>query len=99
MLWGKTGDTSNLTIDWHVPSAEEKAFAVELLETFLVPSIAHVRQKIADYDESQPGNVYEQANDFCRHLAVIHQALRGSTCISLDDGTEQGPKSEHDGEE
>lgn len=37
--WGKPGDLRNLAIQWHVPSAEETAFAYDLLDSFLQPQL------------------------------------------------------------
>lgn len=37
--WGKPGDLWNLDIQWHIPSAEETAFAFDLLDSFLQPEL------------------------------------------------------------
>ena len=88
MIWGKTGDPKNVNVNWHIPSQEEKEFAIELLETFRVPSMGHIRQKIETGEKGQPANAYEETNDFCRHLAVIYRGLRGCTSMCLDENTE-----------
>lgn len=35
--WGASCDVDDVSIKWHIPSLEEKTFAKELLETFLLP--------------------------------------------------------------
>lgn len=37
--WGTTTHLDDLTLDWHIPGPEARAFAVELLDTFLVGAI------------------------------------------------------------
>ncbi|KAI9321667.1 hypothetical protein BX666DRAFT_1850314 [Dichotomocladium elegans] len=82
LVWGKPGDPKNLEIDWHVPSTEEIEFAMELLETFLVPSMQNIREMIKG-DLCQLGlkNTHEVTNNFCRHFAIIRNALLGTTCM------------------
>ena len=40
--WGTPGDLHNLQLLWHTPSPEEKAFAVEILQEFLVPELKKI---------------------------------------------------------
>ncbi len=46
--WGKSCTMENLKLKWHIPSAEEKTFAVDLLEKFLLPELEALKQHIAD---------------------------------------------------
>lgn len=82
-LWGKPGNPQNLRIDWHVPSEKEIDLAMELLETFLVPSIDHVEKLFNDQGQKSAA---ELTNEFCKHLAIIRNCLLGSTCLIGEDG-------------
>lgn len=85
-LWGKPGDPRNLKIDWHVPTEEEKEMAMELLETFLVPSIGHVQELLNDQGLKSAA---ELTNEYCKHLAIVRNCLLGSTCLIGEDGVDQ----------
>ncbi|KAI9246724.1 hypothetical protein BDA99DRAFT_526780 [Phascolomyces articulosus] len=93
MLWGKMVHPNDLHVDWHVPSQQEKEFAIELLETFLVPAMTHVREKIETGEKGQPADAYAETNDFCRHLSVIYRALRGSSSMCLDETPKETPQN------
>ena len=45
--WGQPGDLRNLNIHWHVPTAEEKSFATELLREFLVSEFDSIREHVS----------------------------------------------------
>ncbi|KAG0174459.1 hypothetical protein DFQ30_004302 [Apophysomyces sp. BC1015] len=102
LLWGKPGNPEDLQIDWHVPSEEEKDFALEWLDTFLSPSIARLRELMSDDpDIVKPNTSHELTNEFCRHLAVVRNCLIGSAMMVGDDGLEEnvGDKDGTDGDE
>ena len=42
--WGASCDVDDVSIKWHIPSLEEKTFAKELLETFLLPVLDRLTQ-------------------------------------------------------
>jgi len=44
--WGQPGDVHNLNIRWHIPTAEEKSFATELLKDVLVNEFDRIQQHI-----------------------------------------------------
>ncbi|CDS14218.1 hypothetical protein LRAMOSA06388 [Lichtheimia ramosa] len=95
LLWGKPGDPKDLQIDWHVPTKEEIDFGMELLETFVVPSMNQVRELISDYGSSESSMAtHEWTNLFCRHLSLIRNGLMGSTCLIPCNGFE--PENEAD---
>ncbi|KAI8379085.1 uncharacterized protein BYT42DRAFT_495617 [Radiomyces spectabilis] len=85
--WGKPGDPAALEIQWHTPSDEEKAFASELLDTFLDPSLTRLQELMTDNAlQDKPSNAHALTNEFCRHLAVIRNCLIGSWTMVEDDG-------------
>jgi len=45
--WGCSGDLRFLDIRWHVPSEEEKSFATELLQEFLVSEFDSIQQHVS----------------------------------------------------
>ncbi|XP_006004010.1 proteasome activator complex subunit 4 isoform X2 [Latimeria chalumnae] len=69
--WGKPGDLWNLNIQWHVPSAEEIAFAYYLLDTFLQPELVKLQHYAA-------GKTDMSREDVLHRLTVIHNCLIGS---------------------
>lgn len=93
LRWGCTGDPKNVKIDWHVPTDEEKAFALELLETFLVPSMERI-DTFTSGDMAGITDKHEQTNELCRHLAVIRNALLGSASMINDDGNDEAASSD-----
>jgi len=44
--WGQSGDLRDLGLRWHVPSADEKCFAAELLQEFLVGEFDAVSEHV-----------------------------------------------------
>uniref|UniRef100_A0A803SKN4 Proteasome activator subunit 4 n=1 Tax=Anolis carolinensis TaxID=28377 RepID=A0A803SKN4_ANOCA len=69
--WGKPGDLRNLNIQWHVPSAEETAFAFELLDSFLQPEL----DKLSHYAD---GSLEMSRDDVQQCLTIVHNCLIGS---------------------
>ncbi|KAG8123071.1 hypothetical protein E2320_018500 [Naja naja] len=69
--WGKPGNLQKLDIQWHVPSAEEVAFAFELLDTFLQPEI----NKLERYSD---GSLEMSRDDVQQCLTIVHNCLIGS---------------------
>jgi len=45
--WGCPGDLRCLNIRWHIPTDDEKAFAAELLQEFLVGEFSSIRQHVS----------------------------------------------------
>jgi len=45
--WGCSGDLRCLGIHWHVPTAEEKSFATEILQEFLVSEFDTIQQHVS----------------------------------------------------
>lgn len=78
--WGVSSDVDDVSMKWHIPSPEEKMFAKELLEAFLLP----VLERLTQFTQ---GN--EMTRDELQHnVDLVHHILQGS-CGLLPDF--QGP--------
>ena len=68
--WGKVYLAKEVTINWHVPTDGEIAFALEILDRIVVPRLAKVEALQAD------GMLRDKvwSNDFCRSLTVARLA-------------------------
>ena len=56
--WGTSCDVDDVAIKWHIPSLEEKMFAKELLETFLLPVLDRLTQ-------------FTQGNEMTRYVTFL----------------------------
>jgi proteasome activator subunit 4 len=87
LLWGKTGDPTNLKIQWHTPSVDEKSLALRILHEFLKPSMLRLRQLMSNSPDSNiPNTSHELTNELCRNLAIMRNCLIGSMVMISDDG-------------
>ncbi|CAG8478849.1 9710_t:CDS:10, partial [Acaulospora colombiana] len=86
--WVQPGDPKNINVDWHIPSDPELNFAMEILDTFLRPTIQKI-QNLMDHGTDENGKVLnnrEMTHEFCRHLSVVRNCLSGMTTLVEDDG-------------
>ena len=73
--WGQPGDLHNLGIQWHVPTAEEKSFATELLQEFLVSEFDAVQQHISGaktltrWDWDRQTDIWTMTPRYCIRLS------------------------------
>ncbi|PFX25214.1 Proteasome activator complex subunit 4B [Stylophora pistillata] len=72
--WGKPGDMSNLNIQWHIPTEEEKLLAKELLDTFLQPELSRL-EKFLD------GSVTLSREELQQCLKIICGCLSGAAVL------------------
>lgn len=86
LYWGAFTDPADPKIEWHVPSEDEKAFALELLDTFYTPA----EQRLRDLMASDLPNSKESTNEFCRLLCVVRNCVLGSATLTDDDGFDIG---------
>jgi proteasome activator subunit 4 len=91
-IWGQPGDPANLEIQWHVPSEEEKNFALEFLDEFLTPSVTRLEEIMNSQPDQLMMESYALSNELCRRLAVIRNCLMGSSTMVADDGVEELPE-------
>ncbi|KAG9344464.1 hypothetical protein JZ751_011134 [Albula glossodonta] len=69
--WGRPGDLWNLQIQWHVPSAEEKAFVFYVLDLLLQPELLRLQK----YAQGEPGM---SRDDVLQSLSIIQHCLLGA---------------------
>lgn len=62
--WGRLYEPQDVVVEWHVPSSEEIAFVLEVIEQIAKPSLAVVESLLSS--TSKWDNVAR--NDFCRYL-------------------------------
>ncbi|TFK23084.1 ARM repeat-containing protein [Coprinopsis marcescibilis] len=77
LYWGKLCEPGDVKIDWHVPSAEELDFIVEILETVEKPALDLVESLLST--TSTWDNV--SRNDFCRYLHAARAVWIGLPTI------------------
>ncbi|KAI7863239.1 hypothetical protein BDF14DRAFT_1734412 [Spinellus fusiger] len=89
LLWGKLGDPKNLQVDWHTPNNEEIDMAMEVLDTFLVPSLVRLKVLMEEDVSVKISSAHQLTNEFCRHLALIRNCIMGSCTMVKDDGVDE----------
>ncbi|KAG8722752.1 hypothetical protein FRC08_010362 [Ceratobasidium sp. 394] len=80
--WGTVLEAKDAILEWHVPSAAEIDFVIQILEEVVEPSL-QVFNGAIDAPDSQRDGVWR--NDLCRHLHVIRSAWSGLATIILID--------------
>lgn len=73
--WGRLYYPEDVTIEWHVPSKEEIAFVLEILDKVLGPALDKVESLLQT--TSKWDNV--DRNDFCRYLLMCKASWGGLT--------------------
>ncbi|EPQ60969.1 hypothetical protein GLOTRDRAFT_135553 [Gloeophyllum trabeum ATCC 11539] len=71
--WGKLYKPEEVKISWHVPSAEEIDFALEIFKDLVEPTLDQL-YRLLDKDVSRDA-IWR--NDFCRHLTFVRDAFSG----------------------
>ncbi|KAF8587289.1 ARM repeat-containing protein [Ramaria rubella] len=79
--WGKLYEAKDVKVEWHVPSNEEIAFALEFLEDIVKPVMDKLDALLA-----QPKAMWNSVwrNDFCRYLHAVRSAWSGLPTIVLE---------------
>ena len=62
-LWGKLYEGKDVEIEWHVPSTEEVAFALQLVEEVTAPALEKL-QSLVEAPRPEWDSVWR--NDLCR---------------------------------
>ncbi|KAL1919118.1 uncharacterized protein VTP21DRAFT_2500 [Calcarisporiella thermophila] len=98
-FWGSVGNPERPKIQWHVPSSAEIDYALELLDLFLKPSLARLRDLIEH--RVLPGSSRDITVEFCLHLTVVNSCLLGTSTLIPEDGSEEdgGSQMEIDDDE
>lgn len=68
--WGKLYKSKDVKVQWHVPTDDEIAFGLEILDKIVVPRMALVEDLVSE------GRARDKvwSNDFCRYLTLIRYA-------------------------
>lgn len=81
LLWGKTYAVKDVKMQWHVPSDDEIAFALEILKTIVVPRLDEVER--LQNDDLPRDKVW--SNEFCRNLVVARLAFIATNNMVKED--------------
>lgn len=84
LYWGKLFEPSEVKITWHVPSAEEIDFSLQLFRELVEPAMTRLDLLL---ETSSRDAIWR--NDFCRYLSFVREAFTGiptlfKECISPD---------------
>ncbi|EJD04282.1 uncharacterized protein FOMMEDRAFT_167503 [Fomitiporia mediterranea MF3/22] len=73
LYWGRFYEAKEVKIEWHVPSNEEVAFVLQILEQIVEPLLTRIEDLLADT------NNWDTAarNDFCRYLYAVRSVWAG----------------------
>ncbi|CAI2164709.1 4841_t:CDS:10 [Funneliformis geosporum] len=86
--WVEPGCHDNINIDWHVPTDSELDFAMEIIDTFLKPTLKRIEDLMANGTD-EDGKVLSNrgmTHELCRWFSVVRNCLSGMTTLVEDDG-------------
>ncbi|KAF7784715.1 hypothetical protein Agabi119p4_880 [Agaricus bisporus var. burnettii] len=77
LYWGKLYEAKDVVIDWHVPSEQEIAFVIEIINKITAPALDKVEGLL------ETTSTWDSAarNDFCRYLHVVRLTWSGLPTI------------------
>ena len=81
-LWGVAGDLDDLHIQWHVPNEAEIAFAVELVDQFLVTRLDDLSDLMQDVSNAATSK--ERGNVFMKHLVTLKACVAGISTMGSE---------------
>lgn len=83
--WGKLYPPGEAKIVWHVPNEQEIAFALEIFDRLIGPTLDLLDALLED------GVVRDASwrNDFCRHLTFVKEAFSGVGTLAKEEATEE----------
>jgi proteasome activator subunit 4 len=64
--WGRLYEVKDVKIEWHVATAAEIDFTLELLKDLVVPALNRLESLLAEAREVKEMLSFEWVNDFCR---------------------------------
>ncbi|PWN28316.1 hypothetical protein BDZ90DRAFT_250757 [Jaminaea rosea] len=82
MHWGKLYEAKDVSLKWHQPSQEEIAFALEIVSTFVQPSLEELNS-LQDVPQERRDKVW--SNDFCRKMMLVKQTFSALNAVVQDD--------------
>ncbi|GAA6053733.1 hypothetical protein JCM3770_003189 [Rhodotorula araucariae] len=80
--WGKVYEVKDVKVEWHVATAAEIDFALELLRDIVVPLLDKLDALLAESLIDGKLRTSEWINDFCRFCNVVRSALSGIPSIA-----------------
>ncbi|KAI8606761.1 hypothetical protein EDD21DRAFT_297702 [Dissophora ornata] len=90
--WGSLGESDTGRVDWHKPSQGEIDFAIELIDTFHVPSMARTRELMA----STMLEGKQLSIEFCKSITMMKAFIAGMVTLVEDDGDSPPSKVRYD---
>ena len=78
--WGRLYEVKDVKIEWHVATAAEIDFTLELLKDLVVPALSRLKSLLAEAREAKEMLSFEWVNDFCRVHPACLLRLTGPTC-------------------
>lgn len=72
LYWGKLFEPGEVKISWHVPSAEEIDFSLQLFRELVEPAMTRLDLLL---ETSSRDAIWR--NDFCRYLSFVREAFSG----------------------
>jgi proteasome activator subunit 4 len=72
-------------MSWHVPNKEEIAFALELFDEIVGPTLTRLEQLLE-------GDVTKDSvwrNDFCRYLSFVKEAFSGIGALAKQEASQE----------
>jgi proteasome activator subunit 4 len=80
--WGVLREVGSDQVDWHVPSQDEIDFALELIESFYVPSLSRARELMTcTMLEGKQLSI-----EFCKTISMLKSFISGMATLVEDDG-------------
>ncbi|RDL39604.1 ARM repeat-containing protein [Venustampulla echinocandica] len=80
--WGATVGPNALTINWHLPSTDEIAFAVELFESQVKTAVQRLTNLISDNPTiSRKGKTKEWSDEVSRNLSQLRLIISGVSTL------------------
>ncbi|KAF9164493.1 hypothetical protein DFQ26_001384 [Actinomortierella ambigua] len=93
--WGQIAEPGVDQIEWFIPTTEHIAYALELMDLFLVPAIAKARDIMANYKPTNGhGNGTHVSIELCKTLTVLKAFVKTIINLVDDDGDSPISKSQ-----
>ncbi|KAJ3013403.1 hypothetical protein HKX48_005762 [Thoreauomyces humboldtii] len=82
LYWGEATEPKELDVDWHVPTEEEKAFALELMEEYVALATEELGKLMAESaKEVQVREKRLVASDVQKWSGLLHSCVLGMTTL------------------
>ncbi|GAA5988215.1 hypothetical protein JCM11641_001615, partial [Rhodosporidiobolus odoratus] len=81
--WGRAYEVKDVKVEWHVATAPEIEFVLELLHEIVLPALDRLDQLLVESQLDGKVGTMVWINDFCRFLNVVRSALSGIPSLAL----------------